>query len=66
MSEHIKIAGLIDTLIGKGRITLWLILVAIASMTFGGFVTGDKALEAIIALSAFALGGEAGSRQPGN
>jgi hypothetical protein len=57
-----KCGPILELLIGKGRITLWIILLTISALAFTGKVSGDKALAAITALASFALSGELSRR----
>lgn len=59
MQEIVKI------LISKGRVTLWVLIVAIVILALWSQVSADKAIEAIIGLGTLALAGEVGARIPG-
>ena len=50
-------------LIGKGRISAWLILVSIVLLCMAGRVSGDQALEVIKWLGGLVIVGEAAARR---
>lgn len=54
---------LLKHLIGKGRITLWLILLITGILCAVGQIPGDKAIETIKYVGSLAIMGEAAARK---
>jgi len=51
-----------SSLLAKGRIAVWLIIITTAVLTYKGCLTGDQFLDVIKMIGGFWLGAEAGAR----
>jgi len=56
--------SVLEKLIGKGRITAWVILVGLFVLVGMGAVPADRAMELIGYIAMAVLGAEAGARVP--
>ena len=55
---------MLEKLIGKGRITAWLILIGLFVLLGTGTIPADRALEIVANIASFVIGAEAGARVP--
>jgi len=56
--------SVLEKLIGKGRITAWLILIGLFVLLGTGTIPADRALEIVANIASFVIGAEAGARVP--
>lgn len=54
--------SVVNEIISKGRITVWLIIISALILSLFGTITGDQFLEILKIVGTFWLGNEAGAR----